>query len=286
MGREIVPINTLTIDRDHGFAPIDDDLDALEASMAKGIRHPILVDDDYRVIDGLRQLMVLKKWGRTEVKVFRSSSLDFTLKILKRRHEDQFPDGVCREVTTRRIWQIRCALTEQIAQTLSVRQVESWQTRRGKAPPRPAGPPLRDRMAEALSGPYGRIVSPNIINRVQNVHRLYERSTGAEKEVVEAQIRRMDQDMDYSPYSAYHAVERWRDQQANIIRAGDLTQQVRVLENGAHMIGGLISALSPMTGHLDKGHDPDRLTEWAKVFSEAAEVFSQLSRTLRKKTEQ
>lgn len=267
MGKE-----TVRIDKIISMRAAQGDLGALEQSMSTRVDNRILVDDNYRVVDGERQLAIFRKWGWTEVQIIRSSTFEFSLQILKTRNRS----GI---VTPRRFWEVFQALADQRQERwLAIRRRLNSSRKTGQ------GTGMRNGQAvEMIGEALGLTTSES-----RSIVRLFKRQEilpeGDEKRAITETIARMEAGV-CTPAAAQGQHRRWLEIRAIQERSGDVEEQRQVLNNSESMLAGMVRALETAS-FVDPGHDPEDLARWHESFAMGRRVFAQLSINLQKRMDE
>lgn len=271
LGREVVPMGKLILDRSWQLPQLWD-LTALEKSMAdNGVRQYPLVDANYRVIDGLRQIEIMKRWGWDEAQVVKSTDLDFSLKVLHHRHHPGgLADDVCQPMTPRRMAQIYRGLHEQIKQ----RQVARRTLRNPNRPQETS--PSRERIAEALG-----ISSEARMSRSHIFFKNLEEATGDELAMLQGLVPGLDEGS-ITIFNADGAVNRWREERNLRLRAGDVASQRIAFDNSVAMLNGICATVADLR-YLADGHKPAELAGWLAQLDTTRSILTTLSAAIRKK---
>lgn len=284
MEREVVPIDKLTVTREP-HARDEHGTKQLAASMKRHIDDLILVNEDYEVIDGARQLEVLREWGRTEVEVNVSSRLDDSLEALTARHEHDYPDGVRAPFSARRGWDVRTSLDKQrYAYWIESRRLGGERKKQGLGSIRNL--PFAERLARALGMPKKAKMLEDTFSLFISAYDIREaiasrprERTPEEAEFAKELIHQLDTDLSLSIYAAHRrwATFRYTGSKAQPRKAAE---QRALISKATAMIGGITPALTSI-GHLAGGHDMEDIVLWRRTVQRGLVALKALHSELR-----
>lgn len=238
-----VPIDAIATDR---TLLMGDDLDGLAQSIKEqGLVVPLLVTQDYELIDGLRRLEAARSLGHTEIEVVPTVLFPRACEVIRQAREHGLH---ALPLTGHRIWEIYSAMKPLLAITRAVNQ-------RGKAKaagvrPSAGGRPL---LAEALG-----LKSQAFLQAVNQVHTLLSDPTYSVKAAEALELIEAGQ---LSYYGAPDFIKKVHGLSGNIT---GLVEQRQGLEAAITSLNGTVRALNqlgPLHKKLPSAEAQARLTE-------------------------
>ena len=215
----IESIKTLrTLDPDDKVQPLAIDI------RDSGQKVPVLLDEDYTLIDGLRRLEAVKMLGHETIEVVRATTLEEATDVLKLAHAGKPVDRV------RRVWEIR----KQLQRLLSERG--SRQRQRQTGLPRGARVISKEEkwrwlFIDAMGG-------LKSADRIRTLYGMAEKNDALAQELV----TRMENG-EISPHAAYARYTRRTPLNGNIHSA---KEQLAALENATRGLSGIMKALDKL----------------------------------------
>lgn len=276
MGRERVPLSRLDLTRDPEDLIVEP-LDALAASMESGVQQYPLVDENYKVIDGRRQIEVMKHWGWDDTPVVVSREFDFSIKVLHRRHHPGgLSAGICRPITIRRLVQLHRSLRAQAhIRAIAQRSASSRARKEGGEFKRV----VQGRIALSEAVGLNEAVYTRAVAQYTVLDSLPE---GEEKDFLHELLAQVERG-ETTIFRVQTAHEKWVKIRDQGIRAGSLPEQRATLRNALAMLEGLVPAVQPIGRHLDPGWDVAELEAIADQLDNHRTALRTLSNSIRRK---
>lgn len=243
---------------------------ALATSLTKkGQLTPILVDESYNLIDGLRRMRAAEQTGFTDIVAVVSTSYDESIATLAVAHE---PSNACLvPLTPLRIWELSCALKDQMWARVGKLRLEAIKGNYVGSRDNQA----RTALANALHLPAGGTL-------ISTINFFYAR-TGFTDEVgafARLAVKKMESE-EWTPYSAKKAYERWNRERG---RKSDEATQRQILSRAAIALTGIMRPLSDV-GALHHGLTDDELYLWVQQLHDARSVLTTTINKIRKERE-
>lgn len=253
-----VPIDSIVVNRT--LEPGDDVTQLAEHIRDSGLQVPLLVNQNYELIDGLRRLEALRSLGFTAVHVVPVTMFLPAATWIERAREH----GVlAKPLSPRRIWQLYSACLPLIS-------VSRSHEMRGKKHGRGVSINGRERFLEA-SG----VHSESFLQAVIQTYRLAEEKS-TRGELARQAIVLMERGS-ISPYGAVDYVKR-RQEQGAITGAKD---QLALLENTVHALSGINFSIRRL-GVLDSEITNQQLDPILREFRNFRRILHQLIHSLEK----
>lgn len=260
---KLVPIEQVLTSRT--LAP-DDDLTALSKHIQdSGLKVPILVDTEYRLIDGLRRLEAMRRLGFTQVEVTATTLYPVACQSLKRARQH----GVeALPLTARRVWQLYNDMIPLLRATKT-----HYMTGRKKGTGARASAGGRPMFTDALG-----LHSESYLQAVTQVFRAAEDPKHALHERALTAVVMLEADPS-TPYPALHYMKQKPGLKGGITK---YKEQKDLLEGAAAAIRGLMRGLMEM-GSLDSKYPTD---EARSAVNELARLRTQLNKFLKNVNEE
>lgn len=242
--------------------PGPDDIKDMAASIGeKGIRYPILIDEDNNLIDGLIRMQAVRSLGRVMIPAIRVATYDEAMEYLTKIHRR-------RAAPPLRTYEIFTSLS-----TMYRRRHRSNQSAAIKAlnagTPKAAPPNPRAEFASSVG-----MLSLGHLEALISVARAQEDPNPARAEIAHQMLAGIASG-ELTPYSASGSLVRWDQEQNKIHKPG---AQRTILGRAAEQMRGLNGALSAL-GRID----PDVPVEEAQAWHAEMYAFrAQLTRVLRR----
>lgn len=251
-----IPIDSIVVNRT--LEPGDDVTELAEHIRDSGLIIPILVNQNYELIDGLRRLEALRSLGFTVAHIVPVTMFGPTAIWLQRAREH----GVlARPVSPRRLWYLYEMCRPLI-------QVSRSHEARGKPKGKGAHVNGREKFLEALG-----MRSESYLQAVYQTYRTAQEQS-ARGEVARQAVALIEQ----GRLSPYGAVE-WAKRRYNEGNITDAAGQVDLLENTTQMLSGITFGLKRL-GPLHSDVQKEQVDKFIAQFRAFRKTLHQLTNTL------
>lgn len=266
--QETIPLGKIKIPKRKVRGTRKEQLDLANHIARNGLQVPLLVDENYVLIDGLRRLKGAEILGVPDITVTVARVYDDAIEALAEAHEPSVAHLL--PLTSDRIWEI----SESI-RPLMVARIKH------------AHGPMKDRVAKAHGKNYARGALSKALYMpseayVSAITFLYQRQSleGDAGAFVRLAVRKMETG-EWSPYTAKGNYDRWRNERA--LTSDEATQRT-VISRAAASLTGTVRPLTDI-GALHHGLTDDELFAWEKQLSQVRTIITKIIIKINKERE-